>query len=147
MAGKLKKSGARINVFNKQQKISVDVASLRTFVQQIARRVELSSECSVVLVDDQTIRKYNLQFRGKRAATDVLAFPYLKEEWEKGEPYQGDVLISVETANRQKTRSLLEEMKVLSLHGILHLIGYDHEKDQGEMTAVEAGLRKEFDLH
>lgn len=146
MARKLKKNSPKISVFNKQQKVSVDVSSLRRFLQRIARQVGLRSDCCVVLVDDQAIRKYNLQFRGKPEATDVLSFPYPQEEWEKSEPYQGDVVISVEMANRQKKRSLLEELKILSVHGVLHLLGYDHEGDEGEMKKLEVGLREQFNL-
>ena len=108
--------------------------------------MELAAGCSVALVDDQTIREYNLQFRSRREATDVLSFPYRKEDFESEDPYLGDVVVSVERANRQKRKSLLAELKILSLHGLLHLLGYDHEADQGEMQKLETQLRKEFKL-
>ena len=143
---KLKKSDPQIKVFNRQNKIGVDVASLTGFLQQVARKMDLAAGCSVALVDDQTIREYNLQFRSRREVTDVLSFPYRKEDFESEDSYLGDVVVSVERANRQKRKSLLAELKILSLHGLLHLLGYDHEADQGEMQKLEIQLRKEFKL-
>ncbi len=102
---------------------------------------------SVALVSDSAIRRYNLSFRGKDRATDVLSFPNPRETWEIDQPYLGDILISVERADRQKVQSLLGEVKALSLHGILHLLGHDHEKDQGQMESLERKLRKEFRLN
>ena len=92
------------------------------------------------------MRAYNLQFRSTRGVTDVLSFPYEREDFEKEDSYLGDIMVSVETANRQKRESLLTELKVLSLHGLLHLLGHDHETDRGEMLKLEAQLRKEFKL-
>lgn len=76
----------------------------------------------------------------------MLSFPYQEEEWERSEPYLGDVVISVETANRQRKGPLREELKILSLHGALHLVGYDHEADRGQMARLESKLKKEFRL-
>lgn len=92
------------------------------------------------------MRRYQLEFRGKNQATDVLSFPYEREEWERAEPYLGDVIVSVETADRQRKGALMDELKVLSMHGILHLLGHDHETDQGEMRKIEARLKKEYRL-
>ncbi len=143
---KLKKSDLQINVFNRQKKIGVDVTSLTGFLQTLGRRMKLTAGCSVALVDDRTMRAYNLQFRSTRGVTDVLSFPYEREDFEKEDSYLGDIMVSVETANRQKRESLLTELKVLSLHGLLHLLGHDHETDRGEMLKLEAQLRKEFKL-
>lgn len=74
----------------------------------------------------------------------MLAFPNEQDEWEIGEIYLGDIIISVETADCQKDKHLLEELQILSLHGLLHLLGYDHKSDQGEMELMENKLRKEF---
>lgn len=98
---------------------------------------------SVVLISDPLMKSYNQEFRCEDRATDVLSFPYEEDEWEE-ESYLGDILISVETAHRQRRKTLLEELKVLSLHGLLHLLGYDHETDRGEMEVLERKLKREF---
>lgn len=89
------------------------------------------------------MRALNRQFRGTDHATDVLSFP----SEERG--FLGDVVIASGVAARQAREaghSLLIELKVLSLHGLLHLLGYDHETDQGKMARVEARLRKKGGL-
>ena len=113
----------------------------------MTRRLQIESEFTTVLVSDSAIQKYNRQFRGKDAATDVLAFPFGKDTLDKGEPYLGDILISAETASRQKMGTLSDELNTLALHAVLHLIGYDHEVDQGKMESLERKLRKELQLH
>lgn len=102
---------------------------------------------SIVLVSDAAMRRLNRRFAGKDRPTDVLSFPDRPEDWEVGaEPYAGDVMISVDAAERQRRGSLLNELKALSLHGFLHLLGYDHETDDGEMRSLERKLKEEFDL-
>ena len=100
----------------------------------------------MVLISDAVMRKHNRQFRGQNRATDVLSFPDEREDGEE-DSYLGDILISVEAADRQRNKTLLEELKLLSLHGLLHLLGYDHQTDGGEMKALERKLRREFQLH
>ena len=95
----------------------------------------------MVFVTDGKIRRYNRQYRGLDKPTDVLSFP--------GEDrYLGDILISSETAYNQasKSQTLTFETNVqrLILHGLLHLMGYDHETDHGEMRAMEHRLRRRF---
>ena len=93
------------------------------------------------------MRQYNRSFAGKDYATDVLSFPNEPERWEEdAEAYLGDILISVEQADRQKQGPLEDEIRLLILHGLLHLAGYDHETDQGQMQDLETSLRKEFQL-
>ena len=87
----------------------------------------------------------NKLFRGKDSTTDVLSFPNEPEEFDPDQKNLGDVVISVEQANRQAEEnglSLELELKQLILHGLLHLCGYDHETDNGEMNARELELRK-----
>ena len=137
-----------IDVFNRQRKVPLDASSLREFCHLLAGRLELKAGFSVVLISDAAMRRYHLRFAGKDSPTDVLSFPVSaasKPALEQ-EPYAGDILISVETAMRQQRGSLLSELKVLSLHGLLHLIGYDHKTDGGEMAALERQLKKEFRL-
>ncbi len=93
------------------------------------------------LVDDEEMRELNRRYRQLDRATDVLSFP--GEETPEGR-HLGDVVISVETAAAGGGSSLERELKVLTLHGILHCLGYDHETDGGEMEAMETRLRARF---
>lgn len=102
-----------------------------------------------MFVRDKKIRALNREFRGKDYATDVLSFPVFDGADETfdfgGEGNLGDIVISVDTALRQAREaghSLGRETEELLLHGVLHLCGYDHETDQGEMNRLELRLRK-----
>ncbi len=104
------------------------------------------AEVGVLVCDDATIRSLNRHFRGKDKPTDVLSFPGRFAE-PGGVPYLGDVAISLETAHRQAAErgvSVARELQVLLLHAVIHLCGYDHETDRGEMAALEARLRREL---
>jgi probable rRNA maturation factor len=116
-----------------------------------APRVDLPAEVSVVLLNDPQMRWYNKEYRQKDYPTDVLSFPVneIQEELSKGSRrhifYLGDILISMErTASqaREKGHTVQKELKLLLLHGVLHLLGYDHEVDDGQMERVERKLRK-----
>ena len=102
---------------------------------------EERSEFSVVFVTDDMIRRYNRDYRGFDKATDVLSFS-------GDDGYLGDILISSETAYNQarksKTLSFETNIHRLLLHGLLHLMGYDHETDGGEMRMLERRLRRRF---
>ncbi len=141
----MKKSEPSINVFNRQRALAVDVLSLRRFVEQLSARLSVRAGFSIVLLRDETIRRYNRQFRGKNSPTDVLSFPAEPNSSEP-EEYLGDILISVESADRQKRADLPGELKILCLHGLLHLLGFDHETDTGAMRRLEAKIKKEFQL-
>jgi probable rRNA maturation factor len=111
--------------------------------------VGIEGEVHVLLADDATLRRLNRTFRGKNTATDVLSFPAGDAGDGNGSGVAGDLAISLETAARQAVRfghSLRDEVRVLLLHGTLHLAGFDHEADSGEMTAREAELRRELGL-
>ena len=124
--------------------MELDSRALQKFLQELAERLSVADGFSVVLVSDDMIREYNRRYAGRAKATDVLSFP-AAPEWPMEAPYAGDVLISVDTALRHSGRDdLLNELKVLSLHGLLHLLGYDHESDDGEMSRLEEALKKEF---
>ena len=93
---------------------------------------------TVAITSDARVRALNKRFRRKDKATDVLSFP----AGERGE--LGDVVIASGVARRQARaagHSLQTELKVLALHGLLHLLGYDHETDDGRMLRVERRLR------
>ena len=109
-----------------------------------------SAEVSVVLLNDPQMRWYNKEYRQKDYPTDVLSFPVneIQEELSKGSWrhifYLGDILISMErTASqaREKGHTVQKELQILLLHGVLHLLGYDHEVDDGQMNRVERKLR------
>jgi probable rRNA maturation factor len=111
--------------------------------------VGIDGEVHVLLADDKTLRRLNRQFRGKDEATDVLSFPAAQVGAGSGAGVAGDLAISLETAARQAEQyghSLRDEVRVLLLHGVLHVAGFDHETDRGEMATREAELRRELGL-
>lgn len=113
------------------------------FLRQAMGAIGLDGEISVMIATDETIRSLNRQYRHKDKATDVLSFPAAVEGT------AGDLAISVETALRQaeeRGHALEMEIKVLLLHGLLHLAGYDHETDDGAMRRKEMRLRREMGL-
>jgi probable rRNA maturation factor len=117
------------------------------FLALAANAAELEGAVSVLLTGDEEIRRLNREFRHKDKATDVLSFPAAQMNGHGG--IAGDLAISVETAAREAERqehSLETELKVLLLHGVLHLAGWDHETDSGEMSEKEEALRRELGL-
>ena len=118
---------------------------MEDFLYCLAEKISVRSGFSVRLVSDEVMRQYNQRFTGKNVATDVLSFP-TTQDWPIETPYAGDILISVETAEKQSRGTLMTELKVLAVHGLLHLLGFDHEQDAGEMHKMESRLRKEFNL-
>jgi probable rRNA maturation factor len=111
--------------------------------------VGLAGEVHVLLADDATLRRLNRTFRGKNKATDVLSFPAGDVADGNAAGIAGDLAISLETAERQAEvygHSLRDEVRVLLLHGVLHLAGFDHEVDSGEMAARESELRRKLRL-
>jgi probable rRNA maturation factor len=124
------------------------VTALRQFVDDARAAVKLRGDVSVLLTGDRQIRRWNREFRGKNKATDVLSFPAMAMDG-VASPMAGDLAISVETADKQAKEQghvLAEELKVLVLHGLLHLAGYDHETDDGTMARVERRLRAKLGL-
>ena len=120
---------------------------LNRFLVKATEALGLAGDFSVLLTGDEQLRAMNLQFRGVDKPTDVLSFPALPEAANCGQG--GDLAISLETAAIQAAdhgHSLQMEVKVLILHGLLHLAGYDHERDRGQMRRRESLLRKQFDL-
>lgn len=105
---------------------------------------------SVVLVGDAAMRRLNRDWRGKDRATDVLSFPADDQPRVRGQRrHLGDIVIATGVARRQAAdagHAYGTELKVLALHGLLHLIGYDHEIDDGRMARVEQRLRRKGGL-
>lgn len=133
-----------VEVVNRQRSVKVDPNTWTKFAERALEAIGNSgSSATVAFVSDKNIRKLNQQFRGVDKATDVLSFP-------AEEPGNlGDVAISVETASRQAKENGLsfeDEIAQLILHGLLHLSGYDHEADTGEMNRLELRLRKRLGI-
>ena len=130
----------------KSRRLTVDIVvppglrapGLAAWLEQIAP-ARARGGVAVAVVPDRRIRELNRQYRHKDAATDVLSFP-------ADEPGQlGDIVIALGVARRQARsagHSLSTELQVLALHGLLHLLGYDHERDNGEMRRLEQRLRR-----
>jgi probable rRNA maturation factor len=120
--------------------------TLARFLVAAQGAVRLKGQVTVLLTTDEAMRGLNRRFRAKNKATDVLSFP---AEGIGSEGLAGDLAISVTTALGQAAEqghSLSTEIKVLILHGLLHLAGGDHEHDKGEMERRERLLRKRLGL-
>jgi len=121
-------------------------AGLSRYLASAQAAVGLRGEVEVLLASDRTLRKLNREWRGKDKTTDVLSFPAAEE---MAAVYGDDLAVSLETARRQAEEhghSLRDEVRILLLHGLLHLAGMDHEADGGEMAEREAELRKRLRL-
>jgi probable rRNA maturation factor len=117
--------------------------ALSRFAGQAKRAVGLSGEVAIVVRSNRDVQRLNHRFRGQNKATDVLSFPSSLPG------FAGDIAISAELAAANAGalgHSVETELKVLILHGLLHLAGYDHENDAGEMKTRETALRHEFKL-
>lgn len=133
---------------NQARNSSVNRKALDAFIQRAKSCIGLSGQVNILLADDPTLRNLNREYRAKDKATDVLSFPALQIEG-MPESLAGDLAISLDTAARQAAEhghSLQTELKILLLHGLLHLAGFDHETDSGNMRRREAELRTRFRL-
>jgi probable rRNA maturation factor len=120
--------------------------TLSRFLSEAQKTLRLKGQVTVLLTTDACLRKLNRQFRGKDKATDVLSFP---AEGIGAEKIAGDLAISAHTALKQAVEqghSLSTEIKILILHGLLHLAGHDHESDNGKMGRREVLLRAKLNL-
>lgn len=116
------------------------------FVTRATRAAGLRGEVNVLVTTSREVRSLNRRFRGKNKPTDVLSFPPMQN---LPEDFAGDVAIAAEVAaqnGRRMGHSPAEEVKILALHGVLHLAGYDHERDNGTMARKEQLLRKMLGL-
>src|SRR3990167_2986326 len=139
----------RISIQNKQKRYRIN----RKKVLQWARRILMlqkfdQAELGLLLVNDRQIRVYNRDYRKQDKPTDVLAFPMLEGIGGNLHPYfLGDVMISLETAQKEAAefgRSLPDQILVLLIHGILHLLGYDHERGSQEARRMRRRERLLF---
>src|ERR1700680_4119800 len=154
-------------IVNRQRRVRIPVKPLRDFLDRVRRELRLPDEAvTVQLISDAAMARLNQKFRHKRGPTDVLSFPANGARPKRGAPflgratcpvrslrkqerlrqyYVGDIAISPETARRNArrfSRTLPAEMRILILHGMLHLAGFDHETDHGEMDRLENRLRR-----
>jgi probable rRNA maturation factor len=125
---------------------AVRVPGLAAWLAGIAPRAAAGT-VTLVITGDRRIRSLNRTWRGVDSATDVLSFP--AGDGPAPVRHLGDLVISRETAARQartEGHSLATEVRVLALHGLLHLLGYDHERDSGRMARIERRLRRQGGL-
>ena len=135
-------SEVSVVVLNRQRRQRIDAARLRRVLRKAGRVLQASGEVSVVLAGDGLLRRLNREYRGKDRPTDVLSFPGAG-----GEEGLGDVVISVPTAARNargQGHSVQRELDILALHGFLHVLGHDHETDDGTMDRLEQRLRRDL---
>lgn len=159
-------------ILNRQRYVRISVGDLTEFVSRARRALGLPAKSvTVCLVTNSEIARWNRVYRGKRGATDVLSFPVDEAHrrrrnssaYKRGHrfssvsfaspscsaTYLGDIAIAPMVARhnaRRFGRTLGEEMRILILHGMLHLMGYDHETDAGEMVRRERRLRRTLGL-
>jgi probable rRNA maturation factor len=156
-----------IDVLNLQRKIKLNTNEIRIYIARLTSAVEEANErtFSIAFISDKRMTELNKFFRGKDSTTDVLSFPHEVDVFEgKSDGFShsdsgtsegvtpnflGDIVISAEQAERQAKEnklSLENEIEQLILHGLLHLCGYDHETDSGQMNRRELDLRKKLKI-
>jgi len=153
-------------ILNRQRTVRVARPPLEAFLARVRQQLRLNgAEITVCLVTDKSIAQMNETFRRKKGPTDVLSFPSDSSARQTRasryrarprriapsaeEPFLGDIAISPATARRNAKkfrRTLPDELQILILHGVLHLLGYDHETDNGQMTRIENRLRRKLGL-
>lgn len=160
-------------ILDRQRSVRVALAPLKSFLRRVRETLSLQKlHATICFVSDAEIARMNEAFRKKKGPTDVLSFPSM----ERRRPIRlrdgpavskrvgadagrrahrapavhlGDIAISPATARRNAKRdgrALQDELRILILHGILHLLGYDHETDKGQMNRLEQRLRRKFGL-
>jgi probable rRNA maturation factor len=121
----------------------LDIKSLETFAELLRTRVTRGKEFHCRITGDADLRRWNAQFRSKDSTTDVLSFPSDDRD------SLGDIAISIQRARAQSRdwgHAIEDEIRILMLHGVLHLLGMDHESDSGQMRRAEARWRRTLGL-
>lgn len=139
-----------VEILNRQRLMKIDALRASGLSRQVLNRIgRADATLTITFVRDKVMRKLNRDYRGLDKPTDVLSFAYGESEEGPTEGLEdsdlGDMVISVETAARYAAElglTFQREIDHLVIHGTLHLAGYDHETDNGEMTALEKGLRR-----
>jgi len=133
-------------IVNRQRRVPISIRPLQQFHERVRRELGFAPESvTIELISDAYMARLNQTYRKKHGPTDVLSFPANGARPPQGAEYVGDIAISPETARRNArcfSRSLPAELRILILHGMIHLAGYDHETDHGEMERLERRLRK-----
>ena len=152
-------------ILNRQRAVRVARRPLELFLARVRRELGiLEADVTICFVSDTEIARMNQAFRRKKGPTDVLSFPAIPRRApvslprrrrlgsarrSKSDAFLGDIAISPATARRNAKklgRTLPSELQILILHGVLHLLGYDHETDRGQMDRVEERLRRRLGL-
>src|ERR1700676_1107503 len=152
-------------ILNRQRSVRLSTRALERFLLRVRRELDLKqAQVTVCLVSDAEIAGMNQSFRKKRGPTDVLSFPAVKLRNPRtsrrlavpsvldsleADTSLGDIAIAPAVAKRNAKnygRTLPAELKILILHGVLHLLGFDHEADRGEMDRTEKKLRRRLGL-
>jgi probable rRNA maturation factor len=145
-------------ILNRQRSVPLALKSLARFSERVQRELGFPEESvTICFVSDPAMARMNRTFRDKHGPTDVLSFPvrHIRTRQSRGcggtgaNHYVGDIVISPETARRnarQRSHGVSSELRVLILHGMIHLAGYDHETDNGEMMHLEHRLRRRLGL-
>lgn len=139
-------------ILNRQRRVRVSVRSLARFLSRVRKAVNVPADSiTLCFVTDNQIKRWNSAYRKKNKATDVLSFPFegANGNSSRKPSYRGDIAIAPAVARRNAKRfhrTLDQELRILILHGVLHLMGYDHETDNGEMERIEARLRRQLEI-
>jgi probable rRNA maturation factor len=150
-------------IANRQRRVAVAVGPLSEFLARAQRELGFPEDgVTVRFVSDSAMSRLNRRYRNKAGPTDVLSFPARALRTRRSLPrrsargvggggaeYAGDIAISLETARRNArrySRTLPEELRILVLHGLLHLAGFDHEADEGQMERIERRLRRRLGI-
>ena len=137
-------------IVNRQRRVAVAVKPLEDFFERARRELRFAPESvTVQLISDAAMARLNHTYRRKSGPTDVLSFPANGAKPNKNTEYVGDIAISPETARRNArrfSRTLPAELRVLILHGMIHLAGFDHATDNGEMERLERRLRRRLGI-
>jgi probable rRNA maturation factor len=138
-------------IINRQRRVSVSIPPLQQFHERVRHELGFASESvTIQLISDAAMARLNETYRKKQGPTDVLSFPADGKRPTRDAEYVGDIAISPETARRNArrfARTLPAEMRILILHGMIHLAGFDHETDHGEMDRFERRLRKRLGVN
>jgi probable rRNA maturation factor len=140
-----------IEIINRQRRHRIDSKAWRDFTERALEAIAGADRAvTIVFVGNAAIKRLNQQFRGRNYPTDVLSFPTEAESFEiEDQSKLGEVVISLERAAVQSEENgltLTNEVQQLIVHGLLHLCGYDHETDYGEMNRLELKLRKQLGI-
>src|ERR1700730_8195859 len=151
--------GAFEAIENRQKSVRVELPPLQHFLGKVIQELGLEKESGAIrLINDTEMARLNREYRNKRRTTDVLSFPAEERHRPSGlqsrvrnlkGSFLGDIAISPMVARRNARafgRRLEDELRILTLHGVLHLLGYDHETDCGEMNRIEMRLRRRLGI-